>query len=346
MPRFPIRLANSVIAAALAVIGTSAFAGLQRTFVASTGADANPCSIAQPCRGFARAITQTNAGGEIIVQDSAGYGAVTIGQSVSIVAPTGVYAGIAVFGGNDGVTINGSDVAVALRGLTINGQGGNTGINVVAAQEVHVESVIVSNMLQSGIFINTAASLLIKDSIFRDNGGSGIGVYAGSVTVENVRSERNSGHGFYIQGGFATVDSSGFNQNAGMGVRAEGGQLTVHATMIAGNGSDGVFNNSTIVALEDCSIDENGQYGVEAHSDGVTTALTTISRSHINQNGRTSPGGGIYSSSDFADFYLTGTTLMLNNPRDYDATHCCTTTYQNNTAYVGTGLNVFSMSLF
>ena len=43
----------------------------QRTFVASTGNDASACSIAAPCRGFARAITQTSAAGEVIVLDSA-----------------------------------------------------------------------------------------------------------------------------------------------------------------------------------------------------------------------------------------------------------------------------------
>jgi hypothetical protein len=84
---------------------TGAGATTQRTFVASTGNDANACSIAAPCGGFARAITQTSAGGEVIVLDSAGYGVVTITQSVSIIASTEVYAGISVFSSDDGVTV-------------------------------------------------------------------------------------------------------------------------------------------------------------------------------------------------------------------------------------------------
>jgi hypothetical protein len=55
----------------------------QRTFVASNGTDANSCSITAPCRSFAAAVAQTLAGGEVIVQDSAGYGPVTVAQSVS-----------------------------------------------------------------------------------------------------------------------------------------------------------------------------------------------------------------------------------------------------------------------
>jgi hypothetical protein len=52
----------------------AASATIQRTFVASTGNDANPCTLAQPCRGFARAVSQTSPSGEVIVLDSAGYG--------------------------------------------------------------------------------------------------------------------------------------------------------------------------------------------------------------------------------------------------------------------------------
>ena len=105
-----------------------AVATAQRTFVASNGNDANPCSLAQPCRGFARAITQTSPSGEVIVLDSAGYGPVTIAKSVSIIAPAGLHAGVTVLSG-DGITVNIPNGVVVLRGLTISGQGGANGIN-------------------------------------------------------------------------------------------------------------------------------------------------------------------------------------------------------------------------
>ncbi len=82
-----------------AAISNDADAFAQRTFVASSGADTNSCAITQPCRSFASAIALTAAGGEVIVLDSAGYGPVTITQSVSIIAPPGVYAGISVLAG-------------------------------------------------------------------------------------------------------------------------------------------------------------------------------------------------------------------------------------------------------
>src|SRR5713226_2263054 len=65
-----------------------------RTFVSSAGLDTNPCTLAAPCRSFTAALAQTSQAGSIIALDTAAYGAVTIGQSVSLLAPDGVYAGI------------------------------------------------------------------------------------------------------------------------------------------------------------------------------------------------------------------------------------------------------------
>src|SRR5215472_4478503 len=102
---------------------TGAFALSNRTFVSGTGSDANPCSLGAPCRSFAGALAQTSSGGEIAVLDTAGYGAVTITQAVSIVNEEGVEAGITVTSG-DGNTINaGSSDVVNLRGLTLVGAG-------------------------------------------------------------------------------------------------------------------------------------------------------------------------------------------------------------------------------
>ena len=128
-----------------------AFGTAQRTFVSSAGDDLNVCSLVAPCRSFGRALTQTNDSGEIIVIDSAGYGVVTIGKSVSIVAPAGVYAGISVFPGTDGVVIAGAGIEVALRGLTINGQGGNRGIFYTFGARLRVSSCVISKMSGAGI---------------------------------------------------------------------------------------------------------------------------------------------------------------------------------------------------
>ena len=72
-----------VAAMGLAAPPPATAAPAQRTFVSSGGLDTNTCLLAAPCRGFQAALLQTNAGGEIVVLDSAGYGPVTINKAVS-----------------------------------------------------------------------------------------------------------------------------------------------------------------------------------------------------------------------------------------------------------------------
>src|SRR5215813_5880086 len=110
-----------IIAAALLTVAGQAHAQANRTFVSGSGSDANSCSLAAPCRSFAGAITKTNAGGEIVVLDSAGYGAVTITKSISINAPDGIEGGVTATSG-DGITVSvGFSDVVTLRGLTLVG---------------------------------------------------------------------------------------------------------------------------------------------------------------------------------------------------------------------------------
>src|SRR5215472_4077707 len=122
-------IAAASVAALLTVAG-QAHAQANRTFVSGSGSDANPCSLGAPCRSFAGALAQTNAGGEIVVLDSAGYGSVTITKSISINAPDGIEGGITVTTATDGITISaGASDVVNLRGLTLTGGGvGKNGI--------------------------------------------------------------------------------------------------------------------------------------------------------------------------------------------------------------------------
>jgi hypothetical protein len=92
------RLAVLLVAVCLSPLA-AATATAQRTFVSGQGVDNPSCSIVSPCRGFAAAVAATASGGEVIVVDSAGYGQVTITQSVSIIAPAGIYSGVSVMSG-------------------------------------------------------------------------------------------------------------------------------------------------------------------------------------------------------------------------------------------------------
>lgn len=238
---------------------TDAAATAQRTFVASTGADTNAsfnCSIAKPCRGFAAAIGVTSAGGEVVVLDSAGYGPFTITQSVSIISPAGVYAGISVTPAQDGVTIATPGVNVLLRGLVINGQGGHDGVIVNAANvELHVEACTISGLVNDGLNMNSAGgTLFIRDSIFRDNAGVGMSMTGVIGNVDRSRIEHNGSDGVGIgQDSWATITDSIATKNSGNGIiaynrKSAGGgttQLTVQGSSATDNGLSGIDGEAT-----------------------------------------------------------------------------------------------------
>lgn len=237
----PVRLASFALGAC-ALFAAGAASGLaQRTFVSRTGVDTNPCSVTFPCRAFAAAIAQTSPGGEIIVLDSAGYGAVTITQSVSIVAPAGVYAGVSVLSG-DGITVNaGATDVVKLRGLRIIGLGGANGIVVNTVGHLDVANVEVAGFSGRGLdFAAQGGQLSVSDSVFANNGGDGLHVQSAATksfaTVVRSRFDRND-HGAVIStnayGALSEVSAS-LNANHNVMVNG-GGSATITDCTIEGS---------------------------------------------------------------------------------------------------------------
>ncbi len=255
----------------------------QRAFVSSHGNDANPCTLTLPCRGFAAAIGQTVSGGEVVVLDSAGYGAVTINQSVSITAPTGIYGGISVLNGQTGVIVNGAGINVVLHGLTINGvsPGAILGVHFVQGARLRLESCVVSNIPSIGILQDASGSeLSLVDTVVRDNGQSGIAVLAdATVLLDGVRLERNGGDGLQLKAASGTAVAvvrnsvSSFNGQGGIAALRPSApalsQVTVESSVIADNSGDGVFvggiaDGRSHGALTRNTIARNGLSGISA----------------------------------------------------------------------------------
>lgn len=272
-----------------------ASAAAQRTFVASTGNDANPCSIAAPCRGFAAALAQTTAGGEVIVLDSAGYGIVTISQPVSIIAPSGVYAGISVSAATDGIVVNAATLdRVVLRGLAINGQGGDRGI-VVTNGQVHIEDCTISGFLDDGIRIDGGSGIYVARTLVRGNVGEGLHIAGGSpeVHVTDSHFARNDNGIRVAAGMFDATRIVSENNGRGMIVQPVGPTLvrvTVTESSIVGNNANGltvtpnVVGSTVVAAVSRSHIAHNAVNGV-----GVTafngTATVAVSSSSIADNG-------------------------------------------------------------
>ena len=275
---------------ALAWTGAHA-AAVQRTFVASNGVDINPCSIAQPCRSFGAAIGRTVSGGEVIVLDSAGYGPVTIAQSVSIIAPQGVYGGISVTGGQTGVAINGANIVVVLRGLSINGVGPGTGIHFIQGARLRIEGCVVSNLTSSGIIQDAAGSeMVVLDTIVRDNIGAGVLVQTdASAVFDNFHAEHNAGDSVRVVAGsdaaYATIRRSVLSHNGGAGVFAVIPSFTaitylmIEDSVVANNAADGITVGGTAggqvqAEVRRNSITGNGLSGVSTFT--LSSALSTF----------------------------------------------------------------------
>ena len=216
--RFGLTSAAVLFVSTLLLAALPARAQATRTFVSGLGADSGTCGRTAPCRSFAYAITQTAASGEIVVLDSAGYGSITIAQSLTITNPGGVEAGVTATSGANAITVNGTTpIDVTLRGLTLEGSGvGGTGVQYQAT------------VPPAGQSPASAGTLNIVDCVVKDFTSNGIDIHPSissgsgsiptlSVLISGSFSLHNGAAGLAIDPAFinilASVDVSTFSDN-------------------------------------------------------------------------------------------------------------------------------------
>ncbi len=322
----------SVIRCALVLSGflvsSLAFGAAQRTFVSTAGVNNPACSIGSPCRDFAAAVAVTSPNGEVIVLDSGGYGPVTIAQAVSIIAPPGVYAGISVFAAGDGVTVAaGLADKVTLRGLTINGQGGNRGIVVASAGEVHVEQCIVANLAVDGIRIDGGISVHVRGTVVRSNGRHGLYVAAGAPEVHVVDSQfaKNALHGVMVAAGTLDAARIAADDNASNGVRVQpvaavDVAVTLTDSALSGNGMTGavaipdVAGSIARLAVARSTSARNGGGGFGTRTFDLGTAFLTVTDSVALEN----TGNGVIVSDTNATGIVFNSAIARNKGPDFD----------------------------
>ena len=195
-------LRRTVVLLIVVLIPLVAAAQNNRSAVAITGSDAATCTVPDPCRTFGVALSKTNAGGEVIVLSSGGYGPFTVSQSVTIVSPSGIYAAIAPTSGTGIVISTASGASVVLRGLYVNGAlGGSVGVWVLSAGTItYLENMVIAGFSLGGavgVYETAAADFRIKDSFVRNNyyGIAFSGASASSrarATIDHCRVEGNT----------------------------------------------------------------------------------------------------------------------------------------------------------
>ncbi len=278
----------------LALQAVPARAQSTRTWVSGVGDDANPCTRASPCATLGRALTQTDAGGEIDVVDSGEFLGALITQAVDIISE----GAVASFDGGIGVSVGSSDV-VTLRGIKSRG----SQVDFRSGAALHVENCQFRGP-GSGIFFRPsgASQLFVSDTIVWENSDQGIlirptGAGTADVVLERVQALNNSG------GIVATAAAS-----AGSGTVVN---IAVRDSVASGNSSVGIFAKSkvggpnVIMTLDHVAATSNG-IGIEADGSDMGAGGIALSNTQVSGNGTglSSVNGGVLAS--FQNNYVIG----------------------------------------
>ena len=278
-----------------------------RVFVSSAGSDANDCSRSSPCRTFQRAHDAVTAGGEVVALDSAGYGAVSITKSVTI-SGEGVHAAAtSPSGGGNVVTVNGAGISVVLRNIQVQSHPSSVSGSGIFARNfavLHIEGCTVRassvglHFLPNSADGTPARKLFIKDSIFRNNGGSGIflsnAADTGSLTatIERTRMENNAFGGGEFRLAKVTLRDCLASGNAFTGILAQAGsEVTVESCVATYNGNHGIAAfDGGIIRVSHSTATNNTQFGFR--NDGTST-FESRENSTVRGNGLGNTSGTI-----------------------------------------------------
>jgi hypothetical protein len=291
---------NSRLPAVLCFLFLSAFAAeharaaASTTFVASNGVDSNTsvnCARATPCRTFGASLSVTVSGGEVIVVDSEDYGPASITQSVSIIAPDGVYAGVKVLSGT-GISISGSGLTVTLRGLTFEGPGLNSGSKFGAA----------------GLLVNNFnGSLFVQRSNFSGFSPSVTGTSVSGGFAIHVVGNTGTGR---VQAQF--IDTAIHDSTYGIALVGSVTASISHVKLF-NLGRYGVYVADGGYGEADVSVSDT-EWSAPSLSGGIAFEVVGTSASaqlYIDHTVMTGGGNGVYAESAGALAYVTMTNSLL-----------------------------------
>ena len=280
----------SRILAALAVLLSlvlpeAAYAQAFRAYLSLNGNDANPCTLASPCRLLPRGLAVVADGGEIWMLDSANFNtaSVTISKSVSILAIPGAVGSVLAQGGAPAFAISGSGLNVGLRNLRIIPNPttpGTYGVSMASAGgTLTVEDCHFNGLANDAILVDGTTRIAVRNTVIR---GSAAGVH-----VRNGASGTVSGTKVYntFTAGLSNVafwvDSSAASTSTSLSVEdslASGGTggFAVYDGGVQGGGS-GFMSLTRVTA-------SNLTFGIAASSTTQGAALVIVGSSMITGN--------------------------------------------------------------
>jgi hypothetical protein len=248
-----------------------------RSFIASFGSDANPCTRPQPCRTLQFAHNNTIIGGEINMLDVAGYGTVTITKAISIVNDGVGSAGVLVPASSTGITINaGVNDEIYLRGLIIEGtySTGTTGIKFNSGSGLTLTNCVIHGTVVAAIDfsptgVTTNANLRVINSLIAGFGQYGIkfaptGTGFSTLFLNRVDIQLFDTAGLYM-------DASGMNSASHVVAHIRDSALATNTTQVSVKTVTG--QSPLLVRFVHSSI-VHGNTGIVADGAGAVVQLT------------------------------------------------------------------------
>ncbi|MBV9244972.1 MAG: hypothetical protein JO366_09185 [Methylobacteriaceae bacterium] len=299
-----------IIVGSVAILAppTAAQAANTRSWVASFGNDASPCTRVEPCATFGHAVSQTNSGGEINCVDQGDFGGlqVIIDRSITIdcedvqartTAPSTP--------GAPAILVTGPvEAVVTIRGLDINGNGvGGIGIATNGNAVLHIDKCFIHDFTGSnigwGIQVLAAPStrLYVSDTVLADNGtsadGGGIDVLPFNVSNSITKVVLNR---VEARNGFFGIKADATNATGGVI------NMTIRDSVSSGNTANGIVGTGdaagpAIVMMIDHSASSHNVAGFGVIADGPKTTIRLGGSSVTgNINGVGVSNGGVLQS--------------------------------------------------
>jgi hypothetical protein len=289
---------------AVCVGASAAHAGASRVWVSGHGVDQAGCGApTAPCRSLQYAHDNAvNAGGEIDILDPAGYGAVTITKSVSIVNDGVGTAGVQ-SGDDNAITISaGPNDAVFLKGLNIDGLqgGGFIGVRLASGGKLTIVDCTVRHFSTAGIQVEEADGTVVvnvADTWSSDNQGAAGFAFLPLSGTGNVSVKLDR---FTADGNDLGIDIDARDDTGGS-ISVIANQVRADQNTSEGARIDGDANNNIFFETDTSEYTQNGVVGLDA----VGGANVYISRSVFSRNGDYSvdnelTSGSIHSFGDSA----------------------------------------------
>src|SRR4051812_18735742 len=280
------RAAGPLLSLAMILLTAPAEAALFRAYVSSAGSDANPCTLAAPCRLLPAALAAVVSGGEIWMLDSANYNITTVdivSKDVTILAIPGQVGSVVALGGTNAITTSGA-IKLRLRNIVVSNNAlspGNDGVIVNPGGDLVVEGCTFA-VPGKGI-VSFSARVSVSSSTFRDGRD---GIYATGGSTIDVWNSRFSGFGFAGIEAIANVvdaplhvsvsDSSFTGSDVGVVVDSKGTGMVARGSVVRSS-----FSNSSYGAAAQVLGQAGGQ-AVMSIANNMFSNMTSSSILSIN----------------------------------------------------------------